>query len=259
MGSFRLILAWAVLCGSPVLAGPPFVTDDPEPADYQHFEINLAVQGSVVRGSRNANLPNLDINYGALPGLQLHVGLTAPFQSASGSGADYGYGDTEFGLKYRFIEEDEEGWQPQLAVYPNIDLPTGDASRGLGSGHTKIFLPIWVQKSFGEWQSFGGGGYWLNQQGRQDRNYWFFGWALLRKFSDQWTLGGELFHQTADLTHSPTQGGDGLSARDSSGFNLGGYYTLDEDHHIMLTLGRGLQTVPTTNQFSYYVGYQIIF
>ena len=35
----------------------PFVTDDPEPADYQHVEINLAAQGTLIKGARGGNLP----------------------------------------------------------------------------------------------------------------------------------------------------------------------------------------------------------
>jgi len=240
------------------MAGPPFVTDDPEPVDYQHFEINVAAQGTKVEGARSGELPSVDINYGLLPDTQFHVGLLAPFQGTSGHSTYFGYGDTELGLKYRFIGENEDGWRPQVAIYPNIDLPTGNAKEGLGSGHTKVFLPLWLQKTFGDWQTYGGGGYWLNQSG-QSRNYWFTGWTLLRKFSDEWTLGGEVFHQTGDLTSEPELSGNGVSSRASSGFNLGGYYNLDKDHHIMLTVGRGLQNIPDTNLFSCYVGYQMIF
>lgn len=253
----RVILVCLLAVAAPALAGPPFVTDDPEPADYRHFEINLAATGTIVKGGVGGDFPNIDINYGLFPDTQLHVGLTAPFQS--GGGTRFGYGDTELGVKYRFIEEVEEGWQPQLAIYPNIDFPTGNSAQGLGAGHRKIFLPLWAQKSWGDWQSYGGGGYWLNQSGSGDRNYWFMGWALLCKFSEEWTLGGEIFHQTGDLTRDSVTSGDRLSRRDSTGFNLGGYYNLDEDRHVMFTFGRGLQNIAATNQFSFYVGYQLIF
>jgi len=235
--------------GAPALAGPPFVTDDPEPVDYQHFEINTAMQGTYFKDGRVGNWPNLDINYGLLPDVQFHVNLFAPFAKLSGDSFRYGYGDSEIGVKYRFIEEDEEGWRPQVAIYPAIDLPTGIAREGLGAGHTRVFLPVWAQKSFGDWTTYGGGGYWLNQHADTDRNYWFMGWTLLRKFSEEWTLGGEIFHQTADQ----------VGGRASSGFNLGGYYNFNEENHIIFTFGRGLQNVEETNRFSYYVGYQLGF
>jgi len=255
----RLLLLLALSAAAwPALAGPPFVTDDPEPVDYQHVEINLAAQGTQVKSGWGGNLPAIDINYGLLPETQFHVGLFGPFQALDGQRLQIGYGDTELGLKVRFLDEDEEGWRPQLALYPNVELPSGDARRGLGAGHAKLFLPLWAQKSIGDWQTYGGGGYWLNRHG-DDRDYWFFGWTVLRKVSDRWLLGGEIFHQTADLVRSPAQGGNGLSSRDSSGFNLGGYYSLAEDRRLMFTFGRGLQNIPATNRFSYYLGHQLTF
>jgi hypothetical protein len=212
----------SLACGGPARAGPPFVTDDPEPVDFQHFEINTAAQGAQTRGARSGAMPGVDINYGVLPETQFHIGLAGPWQVSDGKAFQFGYGDTEIGLKYRFISEDYAGWRPQVAVYPIMDLPTGDAQRDLGAGHIRLFLPLWVQKSIDDWQTYGGGGYWINRYG-DSRNYWFAGWTLLRKFSDQWMLGGEIFHQAADLDTQPALTGNGLSSRPSSGFNLGGY------------------------------------
>ena len=57
--------------------------------------------------------------------------------------------------------------------------------------------------------------YWINQDDNLgDKNYWFFGWLLQRKVTEKLTLGGEIFHQTADT----------VAGVDSTGFNLGGQY-----------------------------------
>lgn len=112
----------------------------------------------------------------------------------------------------------------------------------------RAFLPVWVQKSFGEWTTYGGGGYWINP-GAGNRNYWFAGWVLQRKLTEQVTLGGELFHQTADS----------LGATDSTGFNLGGFYDFTENHHLLFSAGRGIQGANDTNQLSYYLGYRYSF
>jgi hypothetical protein len=245
-------------CGGAAVAGPPFVTDDPEPVDFQHFEINTATLGARTQGGRAGSAPGIDINYGILADTQFHIGLAGPWQASDGKAFQFGYGDTEFGLKYRFVPEDVAHWRPQVAIYPTIDLPTGDAQRGLGAGHTRLFLPLWVQKSIGDWQTYGGGGYWINRYD-DSRNYWFAGWTLLRKFSDQWTIGGEIFHQTADLRIEPALVGNGLSSRPSTGFNLGGFYTIDQNWRIIFSAGRGLQNAAVTNQFSYYIGCQSSF
>jgi hypothetical protein len=47
-------------------------------------------------------------------------------------------------------------------VQPHV--PTGNAERGLGTGHTHGFMPLWLQKSFGKWLTYGGG-YWINPGG----------------------------------------------------------------------------------------------
>jgi hypothetical protein len=238
----------AALCATQAIAGPPFRTDDPEPVDYQHWEFYLFSTGTHVRGDTTATLPGVEINYGVLPDLQLHVIAPVAFDNASGNGAQYGYGDTELGVKCRFIQEDENGWRPMVGVFPLLELPTGNANRGLGTGSVHAYLPVWLQKSFGDWTTYGGGGYWINP-GVGNKNYAFAGWLLQRKITDNLAFGGEIFHQTADV----------IGGKDQTGFNLGGIYDITENHHILFSAGRGIQNAPTTNGFSYYVAYQLTF
>jgi hypothetical protein len=98
----------------------------------------------------------------------------------------------------------------------------------LGSGYWQEFLPLWLQKDWGDWTTYGGGGYWINP-GHGDRNFWFFGWLLQRKITENLTLGGELFHQTSSA----------VGARPSSGFNIGGQYDFTEHDHFLFSVGRG--------------------
>jgi hypothetical protein len=231
----------------PAWAGPPFVTDDPEPVDYRHFEINSAVQDSFQSGGQAGTLPGIDANYGLLPETQFHLGFGGAFARMGGTSA-YGYGDTDIGLKYRFIDEDADGPRPQVAVYPNISFPTGDQKRGLGAGHVQTFLPVWLQKGIGPWTTFGGGGYWFNRGGN-DKDYWFAGWALLRQVTDRLQLGGELFVQTAST----------VNGRSWSGFNLGGTYDFDDMNHLLFSAGRGITNASRYDRFSYYLGYQLTF
>ncbi len=241
---FPALTAVAILGAGTAQAGPPYRTDDPEPVAHQHWEIYAFSTGTHLRGDTNGVLPGLDINYGAAPNLQ--VTLTAPlaFDRPSGGRTQYGYGDTELGVKYRFLDEDENGWRPQVGVFPIVELPTGDEKRGLGAGHTREFIPLWIQKSFGEWTTYGGGGYWINP-GAGNRNYWYFGWVIQRSITDKLALGGELFHQTSTTA----------SGRSSTGFDLGAIYDLTENHHILFSAGRGITHAAETNQFSYYIAY----
>lgn len=228
------------------MAGPPFITDDPEPVDLHHWEVYLASIGTTDKagGQRStlATLPHLEVNYGALPELQLHV--IAPLAiDEQGGNLHYGYGDTEIGAKYRFVKE--SGWIPQVATFPLIELPTGNADEGLGNGKAQYFLPIWVQKSWGKWTTYGGGGYWLNQ-GKGNRDWWYFGWLLQRQLTDNFLLGAELYQTTPDSI--------GASAR--TGFNVGAVYDFDEHHHLMGSIGRDFLG---RTQLAYYIAFQFTF
>src|ERR1017187_9656497 len=55
-----------------VVAGPPFLTDDPEPVDYQHWEAYLFTLGDH-SGSYNVQGPAVELNYGVLPETPLHL------------------------------------------------------------------------------------------------------------------------------------------------------------------------------------------
>ena len=47
---------------------------------------------------------------------------------------------------------------PQVGIFPLLEVPTA-AQEGLGNGHATAFLPLWLQKSWGKWTVYGGGGY----------------------------------------------------------------------------------------------------
>lgn len=230
------------------VAGPPFRTDDPEPVKLGHWEVYGFSTGTHTRSDTGGVLPGLEVNYGAAPNLQLHLVAPLAYDRAQGSNTKFGYGDTELGVKYRFVQEDQNGWMPQIGVFPLVEAPTGDAQRGLGTGHAHEFFPLWLQKSFGKWLTYGGGGYW-NNPGAGNKNYWFFGWLLQRQVTDQLALGGEIFNQTATMV------GD----HDSTGFNLGGVYDFNDDFHLLFSAGRGLTHAATSNEFSYYIAFQWTF
>jgi hypothetical protein len=228
-------------------AGAPFRTDDPEPVELQHYELYLFSMGKVAGNQTSGFLPAVEFNYGLISEGQFHIETPIAFNKAEG-GPRFGYGDTEIGFKYRFLREDNKGWLPQLGTFPLLQLPTGDEAAGLGAGHVRAFLPIWLQKSFGDWRTYGGGGFWINDSiATKDQDYWFFGWAVERKITDKLRLGGEIFHQTADK----------IGGRDSTGFNVGVLYDLNEHNHLLFSAGRGIQNASETNRFSWYIAYQI--
>ena len=245
----RLLAPVLIACAvwaAPAAAGAPFVTDDP--GTPEHFEIDLAIQGTHVAGQTSGFAPSLEVNYAAADNVQLHVLVALAFNHVSGDRTRWGAGDTELGVKYRFLEADSGAWYPAAAVFPIVGLATGDDDRGLGTGHTHAFLPLWLGKEVGDWQYFGGGGYGINP-GRGNRNYLFLGIGATRKITDELRLGAELFR------FSKTED-DG---KDAVGFNLGGIYDISETHHILISAGRGLHNASETNEFSTYIACQLTF
>ncbi|HUX64063.1 transporter [Sulfuricella sp.] len=237
-------LVYCMACLSiPALAGPPYRTDDPEPVEYQHHEFYIATQQIKTADGRAGTLPHFEFNYGSAPDVMLHIIAPVAFSSPADGPRQRGLGDVEFGVKYRFMQETDS--RPMVGTFPILVTHTGNADKGLGNGDTQIFLPIWLQKKWGEWQSYGGGGYWINRA-PDTKNYWFFGWQVQKELSEHLTLGGEIFHNTEQVA------GQGSS----TGFNLGGSYNFDEHKHLLFSAGKGLTNVDNTNKFSSYVGYQ---
>jgi hypothetical protein len=221
-------------------AGPPFKTDDPQPVDHLHWEFYIASEQQFERHETNATCPHLELNYGVAPDVQLH--LVAPLGYVhTAEGTHYGYSDTELGVKYRFVEETET--IPQVGVFPLIELPTGNEGEQLGSGKVQAYVPAWVQKSWGKLTTYAGGGFWYNP-GIGQKNWAFGGWEVQYDFSNVVTLGGELYFQTANTQESQSSGG----------FDFGGFINLNENDHILFSLGRSVSGAATITG---YLGFQL--
>jgi len=220
-------------------AGPPFRTDDPIPVDYLHGETYIFSTGTRdAEGTRGVG-PAVELNYGILPDTQFHLIAPMAYDAPRGSASHFGYGDTEIGIKYRLVHETDG--LPAIGIFPLVEVPTGNQNKGLGNGQAQYFLPLWLQKDFGRWTTYGGGGYWI-KPGSGNKNYWFSGILLQYSFSDTFYLGGEIFYQTAD-----TAGG-----LDSSGFNVGASIPLVGRFQLLLSAGHGL-TNTSSNRFSFYI------
>jgi len=240
----RVLLAFlfgAALLPAPALAGPPYVTDDPEPVKYQHWEFYLATQHEVTGDGAAGTLPHVELNYGALPNLQLHIIAPLAYARPSDGGTNYGPGDLELGAKFRFVQE--SGDMPMVGTFPMLEIPAGNESKGLGSGHLHGLIHLWLQKSSGPWTSYGGGGYWFNP-GAGNRGYVFLGWQLQRHLSELATLGAEIFYTTADHT-----GGNG-----NLRFNVGLILDFTQNHHLLASAGR---SIAGETRLQGYLAYQL--
>ena len=227
--------AWMAMT-SAALAGPPFLTDDPQPTDLHHYEIYSFAGFEQARGER-AGAAGLDFNYGAAENLQLTAVLPYAFNRTADSRAG-NLGSIELAAKYKILHQ--TGFGLDVAIFPRIFLPAGSAA--VGPRHAALLLPIWVGKDFGPTSVFGGGGCTINRGGdSQDFCQW--GLTLTRKITDRLTLGAEVFHQTPDTRHG----------RASTDLGFGGTFDLTKHLHLMATLGPGVQNRSQTSSVHGYV------
>jgi hypothetical protein len=187
------------LAAGPAIAGPPFLSDDPQPTDTGHWEIYGFAAGA--RGPDGLDgETGLDLSYGAAKDLQLTTVLPIAFDNARGlnaSGLRAGPGDLELAAKYRFLHQAAGSWTPDASLFPRLFVPTAD--RRFGTGRASLLLPVWAQKDFGPWSIFGGGGYQFNP-GPDQRNFWQGGVAVTRDVSKRLSVGMEVFGQADDTT-----------------------------------------------------------
>jgi hypothetical protein len=89
---------------------------------------------------------------------------------------------------------------------------------------------------------FGGGGYQLNP-GAGQRDFWTGGIAVNRAVTDRLSLGGEVYHHSADA----------IGARDFTGLNIGVSYKLAPHWSLLASGGPGIQNAAEEGRYAYYV------
>ena len=235
----------ALSCCTALLAhaGPPFVTDDPEPVGLRHWEINTAATASWRGPQGSFGLPSVDINYGAGENVQLHA--QPRFDLERGGGTNRGIDDTEVGIKYRFVDQGEEGHAFMMGVYPMLRLATGARRLGQDRGTHGVFLPMWLQLDRGPWTAYGGVGYRLNRE-VGGRNSTFAGLTILREVREGLQVGVEGFHETSTAT----------AARPTTGFNVGAVKRLTGRLNLLASIGRARSESPVNLA---YLGLQVHF
>jgi hypothetical protein len=235
-GSLPVAGVWLVLTVQPAMAGPPFVSDDPQPTDTGHFEIYVFDNGVSTR-TGTAGEAGVDFNYGAAPDLQLTATVPEGYDEPRGAGTHVGLGNVEFAAKYRFLRQDTFGID--VSVFPRIFLPSG--SDAIGDNHVSLLLPVWMQKDFTDrWSAFGGGGCTFNAIHAAD--FCEAGAVLTYQILPKLQIGGELYHQTADRQGTPASTSSGIGWR----------YDLNDNTHLLGYVRRGIENADETDRYSWY-------
>ena len=153
--SLRVLVCVLVFFSASVArAQQPFVTDDSDvtPKGRFHFEFSNEfdrLQRDAFP-SRSQNIADFELNYGLLKNVE--IGVEVPIitivndRSVLLPGVT-GIGDMNLSLKYNFRQEREHSPWPAFAVALNVEVPTGDVKRQLGSGLADVYVNGILQKS----------------------------------------------------------------------------------------------------------------
>jgi len=195
------------LISAPAFSQQPFVTDDADvtPKGHFHFEFSNEFD-SLQRDSfpsLKQNTADFELDYGLLERLEL--GFEVPMLTIfSDVGTETrsvsGIGDANLSLKYNFLKERENSRRPALAIALNLELPTGDANRQLGSGLADFYINGILQKSVTQKTKLrlNGGILFSGNEttgviGLKSRGTVFTtGGSLVRQFTEKLQLGAEL-------------------------------------------------------------------
>ncbi len=138
-----------------VRAQQPFNTDDADVTDKGKFHFEFSNQYDVLQRSLHPtlrqNTANLELDYGLFKGVE--IGVDGPLLAISQSRAVsaktlVGVGDINLHLKYNFYREREHSRLPAMTLNFNVELPTGDKTRQLGSGLADYYHQAQTQRRY---------------------------------------------------------------------------------------------------------------
>lgn len=220
---FAALGAVALYAPCSAQGGPPLVTDDPGTVEPRHVEINVAYTAEHRPGVREYETPLVDINYGYNSRTQLKWEL--PWVTADeGASVNGGLGNSNFGVKWRFRDEDRRG--PAISTYPQVlvNNPGSAVRKGLAERGASLFLPIQVQRSFGPFGVNADAGYLFHGSGP---DAWSWGIAVGRQVTSRLELLGEIH-------------GDSTRGERDLLVNAGGRLRIAEGRTLLFSAGRSI-------------------
>jgi hypothetical protein len=129
--------------------GPPMITDDPGTPGDKHWENNIAIAFEHRAHEWSLETPAIDLNYGWGDHIQLTLQTSVALLKRSDHGVIGGLGGTEAALKWRFLDEDQNG--VDMSMFPRVlfNVLQSSVRRGLAEDGTRFQLPFQVAKKFG--------------------------------------------------------------------------------------------------------------
>lgn len=219
------------------------LTDDPGTPGPGHWEINLALRSDHAGDTTDYQLPLIDANYGVGERLQLKFEMPWVVQHTRGEPTLSGAGNSAAGVKWRFFDGGDDGWQ--MSLYPQLQSRFPVSGSPVADSGVSYLLPFEFQHKLGDWGLNFDIGRWLRPAGQDDA--WIGGIALGREFGESLELVGEV-HDEAEVH----------SGRSEVTLNFGARWKWSERFTLLASAGTDLHNgLEDRSTLLTYLGLQI--
>jgi hypothetical protein len=226
-------------------AGPPFTTNDPGTPGNANWEINIAAAPTIGRVSAAYQVPQIDLNYGLGDRVQLTYEVPYVVQTADGQSRQSGWSNAFPGIKWRFLDQGEGGWQVSMFPQMEANAPSSSQQKGIAVPGSRFLLPFEVTKRLGPVDVDFEAGYYFP---KHDVNERILGLVVGRSMTDRLDLGVELYNDHA-VGAPPNQ----------TTLDLGGRYKLARGFIALFMAGRSVSgSANGQPEFIGYFGIQIL-
>jgi len=225
--------------------GPPYLTNDPGTPGNGNWEINLASMQTIARGVASYQTPQIDLNFGLGDRIQLTYEVPYVLQSSSHGALQSGWSNAYPGIKWRFLDQGEEGWQ--MSTFPQLETAGSPHARatGIAGSGPRLLLPVEVARKLGPLDVDFEAGYYFPEHGPKER---ILGFATGRSVTERLELDAEIYDDRAD---------DGTPR--STTVDLGGRYKLRPGVIALFMAGRSINGLANGQpQFMGYLGVQLL-
>jgi hypothetical protein len=125
------------------------ITDDPGTPGNGKWEINLAVAVEHRPSETVYDLPAIDLNYGVGEHIQLTLQTAPVVLSREDHGPIGGLGGTEAALKWRFLDQEKNGFD--MSMFPRVlfNVLQSSVRRGLAEDGTRVQCPVQMARKIG--------------------------------------------------------------------------------------------------------------
>jgi hypothetical protein len=246
----RVLFCAVIICATSTefargQGGPPMITDDPGTPGPGKWENNIAILFEHRSNETLLDVPQFDLNYGVGEHIQLTLQTGPVLLKRDDHGPIGGLGRTEAAIKWRFLDEDNTGFD--MSMFPRVifNIQQSSARRGLSEDGTRFQIPFQMAKTIGRWHLDGEFGPLVSSVGRSE---FLYGTVVGFDLAKPTMLMAEL-HGTSRMNFT----------RDVLTVNFGLRHAFTENYILIISMGHEIRSPDQPTALIGYFGMQFIF